>query len=71
GVSAGVSNLVGYLSHAPKRSYDVITTMATDKTFFNPARFAKGGNLVDVKWLWNESNQRYPLDCGELFSSIP
>ena len=71
GVSAGVSNLVGYLSQAPKRSYNVITTMATDKTFFNPARFAKGGNLVDVKWLWDESNQRYPLDCGELFSSIP
>ncbi|MEZ9681494.1 MULTISPECIES: patatin-like phospholipase family protein [Vibrio] len=71
GVSAGASNLIGYLSHAPKRSYHVITTMATDKMFFNPARFAKGGNLVDVKWLWNESNQRYPLDCGVLFSSIP
>lgn len=36
GVSAGVSNLIGYLSHAPRRSLDVITTMATDKTFFNP-----------------------------------
>ncbi|MFA0196886.1 patatin-like phospholipase family protein, partial [Vibrio artabrorum] len=31
GVSAGASNLIGYLSHAPKRSYHVITTMATDK----------------------------------------
>lgn len=71
GVSAGVSNLVGYLSQAPKRSYNVITTMATDKVFFNPTRFAKGGNLVDVKWLWDESNNRFPLNCEQLFSSVP
>jgi len=71
GVSAGASNLVGYLSHAPKRSLQVITQMATDKAFFNLARFAKGGNLVDVKWLWNESNQRFPIDCAKLFGSIP
>jgi predicted patatin/cPLA2 family phospholipase len=70
-VSAGVSNLIGYLSHAPRRSLDVITTMATDKAFFNPARFAKGGNLVDVKWLWEESNLRYPLDYSRLFGGIP
>lgn len=71
GVSAGASNLVGYLSQAPERSFDVITKMATNKRFFNPTRFAKGGDLVDVKWLWEESNQRYPLDCEALFSSIP
>ncbi|MGF1692201.1 patatin-like phospholipase family protein [Photobacterium kagoshimensis] len=71
GVSAGASNLVGYLSHAPLRSFNVITTMATDKAFFSPARFAKGGNLVDVKWLWEESNNRYPLDNEKLFSTIP
>ncbi len=71
GVSAGASNLVGYLSQAPKRSYNVITTMATDKTFFNPTRFARGGNLVDVKWLWEESNRRYPINCENLFDSIP
>ncbi|MDN3679677.1 patatin family protein [Vibrio tapetis subsp. quintayensis] len=71
GVSAGASNLVGYLSQAPKRSHQVITSMATDKTFFNPTRFAKGGNLVDVKWLWEESNRRYPIACDVLFNSIP
>ncbi|KXI24458.1 patatin-like phospholipase family protein [Photobacterium sanguinicancri] len=71
GVSAGASNLVGYLSHAPLRSFNVITTMATDRAFFNPARFAKGGNLVDVKWLWEESNNRYPFDSDKLFSTIP
>ena len=29
GVSAGASNLLGYLSNAPKRSYNVITELAT------------------------------------------
>lgn len=30
GVSAGASNLVGYLSKQKRRSYEVITTLATD-----------------------------------------
>ncbi|WP_394135595.1 patatin-like phospholipase family protein [Aliivibrio fischeri] len=71
GVSAGASNLLGYLSNAPQRSFHVITKLATHKRFFNIPRFAKGGDLVDVKWLINESNARHPLDLEQLFSSIP
>ena len=71
GVSAGASNLIGYLSNAPQRSFDVITTLATNKRFFNPTRFARGGDLVDVKWLIEESNRRHPLNLDRLFSSIP
>ena len=71
GVSAGASNLIGYLSYAPQRSFDVITKLATHKRFFNPARFARGGDLVDVKWLIEESNRRHPLNSERLFSSIP
>lgn len=71
GVSAGASNLIGYLANAPQRSFNVITTMATDKAFFNPVRFATGGNLVDVKWLWEASIERYPIDHEKLFSNIP
>lgn len=71
GVSAGASNLIGYLSNAPQRSFDVITTLATNKRFFNSTRFARGGDLVDVKWLIEESNRRHPLNLDRLFSSIP
>ncbi|MDV7105979.1 patatin family protein [Vibrio sp. TH_r3] len=71
GVSAGASNLIGYLSHSPQRSYEVITQLATNKEFYNPTRFAKGGNLVDVKWLLQESNRRHPLNYQQLFDSIP
>ncbi|KHD26817.1 phospholipase [Vibrio caribbeanicus] len=71
GVSAGASNLVGYLSKQHGRSQTVICELATDRAFFNPKRFVKGGNLVDVKWLVAESNKRFPLDDATLFSNLP
>ncbi|MEZ9232440.1 patatin family protein [Vibrio amylolyticus] len=71
GVSAGATNLIGYLGHAPKRSLNVITKLATDKQFYSPVRFAKGGNLVDVRWLWEQSNRDYALNWAQLFSAIP
>jgi predicted patatin/cPLA2 family phospholipase len=71
GVSAGASNLIGYLSDQPLRSYQIITRLATTKAFYNPARFVQGGNLVDVKWLIDESNRLYPINEERLFSSIP
>ncbi|WP_159738466.1 patatin-like phospholipase family protein [Vibrio atypicus] len=71
GVSAGSSNLVGYLAKQHGRSYKVITELATNKTFFNRKRFLKGGHLIDVKWLVSESNKRFPLDEQTLFSNLP
>ncbi len=71
GVSAGASNLIGYLAKQPKRSYRVITELATQKRFFDPMRFIKGGNLIDVQWLFDESNRRFPFDQQKMFSSTP
>ncbi len=71
GASAGASNLLGYLSKQPKRSYQIITDLATSKDFYNPVRFMKGGHLTDVKWLSETSLQQYPLHLNELLSNIP
>ncbi|MGR5286516.1 patatin-like phospholipase family protein [Vibrio maritimus] len=71
GVSAGASNLLSYLGNAPTRSYQVITELATSKQFYNPRRFVSGGHLVDVKWLYEESNRRFPLDLERVFTSAP
>lgn len=71
GVSAGASTLIGYLTDSPYRSINVITKLATSKRFFNPTRFLKGGDLIDVKWLFEESNRLYPIDEEKLFSGIP
>ena len=69
GVSAGASNLLGYLANAPGRSHHVITQLATDKRFFNRTRFVKGGDLVDVKWLIEASERKFPLDTETLFGT--
>ncbi len=71
GVSAGASNLVGYLSNQPLRSYQVITQLATSSRFYNPGRFLRGGDLVDVRWLIDEANSRYPINEDALFASTP
>lgn len=71
GVSAGASTLVGYLSNQSFRSYRIITELATSKQFYNPIRFLRGGNLIEVRWLFEEANKRYPVDEKRLFSSIP
>ncbi|MFC5079858.1 Patatin-like phospholipase [Vibrio thalassae] len=71
GVSAGASNLLGYLAQAPNRSYHIITQLATSKDFYNPRRFLAGGHLVDVKWLYEESNRQFPIDHHLVFNSVP
>lgn len=71
GVSAGASNLLGYIAQAEQRSYRVITELATSKEFYSMARFAAGGNLTDVKWLSEVSLQRYPINLDRMFNSIP
>jgi predicted patatin/cPLA2 family phospholipase len=71
GVSAGASNLLGYLAKAKQRSYRVITEMATSREFYSPSRFAAGGNLTDVKWLSEASLERYPIDLNTVYGSIP
>ncbi|WP_261817509.1 patatin-like phospholipase family protein [Vibrio gallicus] len=71
GVSAGASNLLGYLSGQSRRNYKIITELAPSKGFYSLARFATGGHLTDVKWLSETSLQEYPLDIEKLFSNIP
>jgi len=62
GVSAGATNLVSYLSEQPRRSHHIITELACSSDFLDPLRFVKGGDLVDVRWLWRTSRYRFPLD---------
>ncbi|MGY3902210.1 patatin-like phospholipase family protein [Aeromonas lusitana] len=62
GVSAGATNLVSYLSEQPRRSHHIITELACSSDFLDPLRFVKGGDLVDIGWLWHTSRHRFPLD---------
>lgn len=71
GVSAGATNLSGYVTGQPGRSHRVITEYATRRDFFNPMRALRGGDLTDVDWLWNYSHDQLPLKTQHIASSLP
>lgn len=72
GVSAGATNLLAYLASQHGRSHDIMTKLARSPRFMDPLRFAKGGKLVDIHWLWRTSCRQYPLDLHTLrASAIP
>ncbi|EKF76033.1 hypothetical protein A11A3_01025 [Alcanivorax hongdengensis A-11-3] len=61
GVSAGSTNLIGYLAGDHGRSRRIITDHACRPDFINWKRFASGGHLCDVHWLWHQSLKEVPL----------
>ncbi|WP_025673108.1 patatin-like phospholipase family protein [Salinivibrio socompensis] len=61
GVSAGSTNLIGYLSGSYSRSKRIILNYATSAEFFSFKRYLKGGHLCDVSWLWHASFDAEPL----------
>ncbi|MGF1725562.1 patatin-like phospholipase family protein [Photobacterium nomapromontoriensis] len=65
GVSAGSMVLIGYLCKNHKRNYHVITEYARSKEFIDYYRFAKGGSLIDIDWLWAESINNLPLELDK------
>ncbi|AUD60514.1 hypothetical protein AYJ58_13925 [Shewanella sp. Pdp11] len=69
GVSAGSTNLVGYLNKQLGRSEKIIKHYATSDNFINLTRFFKGGHLCDVEWLWRESYHSEPLN-NHLFTPL-
>ncbi|WP_115717075.1 patatin-like phospholipase family protein [Gallaecimonas mangrovi] len=69
-VSAGATNTVGYLGRHIGRSRKIISRLATTRRFFNPRRFALGGHLTDVHWLWHESCKVLPLNMDN-FAKAP
>ncbi|EJL6325659.1 patatin family protein [Vibrio cholerae] len=62
GVSAGATNIIGYLGQEYKRSRKIITEYATKPDFISLRRYLAGGHLCDVEWLWHESYKREKLN---------
>ncbi|MBG22730.1 MAG: patatin family protein [Idiomarinaceae bacterium] len=61
GVSAGSTNLIGYLTEDYQRSYRILTELAQSKDFIDPIRGMLGGHLCDVEWLWRTSYDQIEL----------
>ncbi|TDR71629.1 patatin-like phospholipase family protein [Paludibacterium purpuratum] len=63
GTSAGAQNLAAYSSGARGYARHIIMRYTTQKTFFDPLRFARGGHLIDLDWLFDTTGDAYPLDA--------
>nr|WP_318383094.1 patatin family protein [uncultured Enterobacter sp.] len=61
GTSAGAQNLSAYLCNQPGYARQVIMRYTTTREFFNPVRFVRGGNLIDLDWLIESTASKMPL----------
>ncbi len=52
GVSSGASNLAAYLAEMEGRNARIYMDHSLRPEFVNPARFLRGGHLMDLDWLW-------------------
>ncbi|WP_019676513.1 patatin-like phospholipase family protein [Arsukibacterium perlucidum] len=62
GVSAGSTNLIGYLAEDHGRSRQILLDHARRADFINWRRYLKGGHFCDVSWLWHASFDEVPLN---------
>ncbi|VDZ96189.1 protein yjjU [Salmonella enterica subsp. enterica] len=72
GTSAGAQNLSAYLCNQPGYGRKVIMRYTTRREFFDPLRFVRGGNLIDLDWLVESTAARMPLQmdtAARLFDS--
>ena len=73
GTSAGAQNLSAYVCNQPGYARKVIMRYTTSKEFFNPVRFVRGGNLIDLDWLLDATSSQMPLamdTASRLFAGL-
>ncbi|MAK91089.1 MULTISPECIES: patatin-like phospholipase family protein [unclassified Thalassolituus] len=66
GVSAGASNVAAYLGKQHGRNYRVYTDYCLRPQFKQWRRFLRGGDLIDIDWLWDITERELPLDLAQL-----
>ncbi|MEX2963169.1 patatin family protein [Microbulbifer sp. TYP-18] len=62
GVSAGSTNLIGYLAGDHGRSRQVLLDHALRADFIDWRRYLRGGHFCDISWLWHASYREVPLN---------
>jgi len=70
GVSAGACHLASHLAGQNSRNFDVTVRFSMTKEFINPWRFLRGGHLMDLDWMWEQTIRHYRLDLPHLFGSL-
>jgi len=68
GVSAGATNIAGYLAGMYQRNLKVYTDYSLRPDFINWKKFIRGGHLVDIDWLWDITIKEIRLNLEEIFN---
>lgn len=63
GTSAGACTGASFLANQHRRNYRVFVNYMASKQFKNALRWLRGGNYVDLDWLWDILAVEDPLDC--------
>lgn len=66
GVSAGACHLASHLAGQNSRNFDITLRYSLAPEFINPWRFLKGGHLLDLDWMWNETITNYRLNLKNI-----
>ncbi|WP_239373670.1 patatin-like phospholipase family protein [Snodgrassella gandavensis] len=68
GVSSGASTIASYLAGQEGRNLAVLLDQSCRPEFIRWSRFIRGGDLMDIDWLWRVVQQENPLDCERMFA---
>lgn len=66
GVSAGASNLTAYLASMPGRNLKIYLDYSLRREFFNLPQFIRGGDLMDLDWMWAITLKELGIDKAVL-----
>lgn len=63
GVSSGALSLTSFLAGLHRRNYRILTRLAVQPEFIDLRRALRGGNVMDLDWLWDAMMEHEPLDA--------
>lgn len=70
GVSAGACHLASHLAGQNDRNFEITLRYSVAPEFINPWRFLRGGHLMDLDWMWDQTIRHYRLDLSHLFHKL-
>ena len=71
GVSSGSTNVANYLAAQQGRTLQIYLDHSLRSEFIHYGRFFKGGDLLDLKWMWEVVEKENPLNQAQLFANHP
>ena len=66
GVSAGACHLASHLAGQNDRNFDITLQYSMTPDFINPWRFLRGGHLMDLDWMWEQTVTYYRLNLKHI-----